>query len=103
MLTINALSTEYVRIPVAATLSGVEVNPVSDPLAIAIMPEGVAPDTLDWLTGSWEIDSDTYYARVLVGPDGGETTLSYGLYEVYVKIDDNPEQVVRRVGAIGVV
>ena len=103
MLTISALSTEYVKVPVAATESGVDVNPVTDALEMALMLPGYIPTDDDWFTGSWEVDSGTYYARVLVGPDGGVATLSRGLYEVYIKVADNPETVVRRVGAVGVI
>lgn len=105
MLLISSLTTEYVRVPVSATEAGVAVSPVSDTVDMAFVTAGSVPDDLDWASASWEQDASTgtLYARTLVGPDGGDVTLSSGgPYDIYVRIADNPETIVHRVGALAV-
>lgn len=102
----SALSTEFVRVPVSARDGSSEINPTSDVVSMAFVSAGSSPVSGDWKTGSWETDSTTtpvtYYARALVGPTGGVVTLSDGLYDVFVKIGDNPETPVRRCGAVAI-
>jgi len=99
----SALSTEYVRVSI-----GAGVDPTSDNVQMAFPATGVAPETSDWKSATWETDSTTspptYYARCLVGPgSGGLITLTAGgIYDVYVKIADNPETVVRNTGALAI-
>jgi hypothetical protein len=107
MYIVSALSIEYLRIPVAAVVSGSAIDPTSDVVQIAIVTTGNTPVTLDWKSATWETDAttdpDTYYARLLVGPAPGVQTLTAGqIYDTYVKVADNPETVVRNAGAIGV-
>ena len=104
---VSALSTEYVRCPVAATVDGGPIVPISDAVALALVPAGSTPGALDWHTGSWETDNSTtpatYFARLLVGPNGGALTLTAGvIYDTFLRITDNPEAPVRNVGALGV-
>lgn len=103
----SALSTEYISVPVAATVSGVAINPSTDVVQMAFVSAGDSPDSGDWVSASWEQDATgtptVYSVRALVGPTGGVTTLTAGtLYDVFVKIGDNPETVVRRFGAVSI-
>lgn len=96
----SALSTEYVRVAIDAG-----VDPTADTVQMAFPLAGNQPT--DWKSATWETDTatdpDTYYVRCLVGPGpGGVVTLVYGLYDVYVKVNDNPETVVRNTGALAI-
>lgn len=103
-LHISTLSTEYVRIPVSARVSGAWVNLTADAVTIALPARGVAPVSGDWKAASWETDSTTspatYYARLLVGPGAGGTTYLAGPYDCYVKVTDNPEVPVLLAGQV---
>lgn len=97
----DALTTEYVRTAVAAT----GVDPTGLAAQMAIVPTGADPESADWNASSWETDTSTdpptYYARLLVGPDGGDVELTAGvLYDVYVRVADPPETVIRNSGAL---
>jgi hypothetical protein len=98
-LTLPSLSREYVKVPVAATDSGTTVNPTTDVVQMAFPVAGVAPVSADWKTASWETVSGLYFARCTVGP-GGTVVLVVGLYDVWVKITDNPEIPVRLAGQL---
>ena len=102
----SALSTEYIRVPVFATDGSSEIVPTSDVVEMAFVPPGTSPAELDWESATWETDTNTtpvtYYARCLVGPDGGVVTLTESLYDVFVRVGDNPETVVHRTGAIAI-
>ena len=95
----SALSTEYVRVAIDAG-----VDPTADNVQMAFPVTGVAPESADWKSATWESTGGTYYARCLVGPGfGGVVSLTAGgLYDVYVKVADNPETVVRNTGALAV-
>lgn len=104
MHTQDALSTEYVRTVIGTTPA---VDPTADNVQMAFPVTGVDPVSGDWKSATWETDSSTspptYYVRCLVGPGlGGVVTLTSGLYDVYVKVSDNPETVVRNTGALGI-
>lgn len=103
----SAASTEYVRVAVGATANGAAIDPTVDNVEMAVIPAGSEIDEDDWLTASWEtdetVDPVVYYARCLVGPPPGLITLAAGnIYDVYVKVADNPETVVRNTGGLGV-
>lgn len=102
----SALSTEYVRVPITAMDGSSAIVPTSDVVEMAFVAPGASPETLDWNSATWETDNTTtpttYYARCLVGPDGGVVTLTETLYDVFVKVGDNPETVVHRTGAIAI-
>lgn len=112
-LSISALTTEYIRVPVALLNSGEPVDPSSLPVQLAFPATDASPST--WATGSWEPDGPSsfamtsagvriplYSARTLVGPGPGGTPLTAGSYDVWVKITSTPEIPVRRVGSLEV-
>jgi hypothetical protein len=89
------LSTEYVIIPVNVTKAGAAYDPTNDVVQFAFMPtQTQVPQSGDWIAGIWEEDPTSvlypYLAQCLVGPSG-TTTLTVGLYVIYLKITDNPE------------
>lgn len=84
-------STEYRRIKVTVTEDdGDPVNPTVFPVQIAFTLDGVKPVEGDWLTASWVTVGSTYYARILVGPDGG-VNLSDSDHHVWVRVDAGAE------------
>lgn len=91
---ISVGSTQYVRVPVAATISGAAHNPTGDTVKMAFLPAGVTPAGADLKTAVWETDPTTtpptYAAMCLVGP-AGTVTLPAGLYQVWVQVTDSPE------------
>jgi hypothetical protein len=97
----STLSTEYVRVKVAATVNGAAINPTSDAVQFAFTLDGANPTS--WVSGSWETDATgqvaIYYARTLVGPSGG-TVLAAGTWTVWLKVTDSPETPVRQVGVL---
>lgn len=104
MHTQSALSTEYVRVAIGTTPA---VNPTTDVVQMAFPVTGVDPISGDWKTATWESDTSTtpttYYVRCLVGPGaGGAITLVEGLYDTYIKVNDNPETVVKNTGALAI-
>jgi hypothetical protein len=106
MLIQSVLSVEYVKVPVSAEESGAAVDITADVVEMAFPLQDVAPVSGDWETAAWETDAtttpDTYLARCLVGP-GGAATLVVGTYDVYVRVTDTPEVVVRRAGNLKIV
>jgi hypothetical protein len=103
---LSALSLEYVRVPVSATLSGVATNPTTDTVQMAFPATGVDPVAGDWKAATWEPDTsvtpNVYYARCLVGP-GGTVTLAVGRWDVWLKVSDNPEIPARKAGLLQIV
>lgn len=102
-----AVSTIYVKVPVAATESGAVVDPTSGDVTMAFTAVGAdapAPGDSAWKAADWETDTtrdpDRYYARCLTGPDGGVITLTAASeYDVWVKIVGiAPEIVILRAG-----
>jgi hypothetical protein len=102
----SALSTEYVRVAVGAIEAGIVEDPSGDTLQMAFPATGVTPVAGDWKSATWESDLTTtpatYYARALVGPLGVITLVAGVLYDVYVRIVDNPETVIRNTGALAI-
>ncbi len=109
---IAAESTEYVRVPVAGTLDGILQDPTVDVVQVAVFPDTQdEPFNTDWRTGDWETDNTQdppiFYARVLVGPvatdplgNPSPLPLTDGTWQVWVKIFDVPEVVVRLAGRV---
>ena len=95
MITLSRLSTEYVLIEVAATISGVPVNPTGDTAQMAFMKSGAIPGSGDWHAASWETAGTVYYTRCLVGPANGGVVLAPGTWNIWVKVADSPEVPVR--------
>lgn len=104
MLELSTASTEYLRVPISAREAGAPVDPTADTVNLAFTTGGT-PGEDDWRAGSWETDPttdpDTHYARCLIGP-AGTGTLAVGQWTIWVRIDDNPEMIVRRVGLLRV-
>jgi hypothetical protein len=100
---ISVLSTEYVKVSVAQSVSGAVYNPTADTVQFAFLTSQTAnPATNDWVTGSWETAGTRYYARCLLGPGAGGHPLAVGTYFVWLKITDSPEVPVRDVGTLRV-
>lgn len=101
MLIQSALSLEYVKVIVAARVSGTTVNPTGDTVQMAFTAIDVDPIAGDWKAASWETDATTspitYFARCLVGP-AGTITLVVGTYDCWVRITDSPEIPARKSG-----
>ncbi len=102
----DALSTEFVRVAIGAVEDGLTIDPTLDTLQMAFPATGVTPVAGDWKSATWETDSSTtpstYYARALVGPTGVVTLTEGTLYDVYVRIVDSPEVVIRNTGALAI-
>lgn len=96
-LTISSLSTVYVHVPVRDVLFA--ADPTTSPVQVAFPARGVEPVESDWRAADWRTDSavtpPVYYARCLVGPMG-TVQLADGLYDVWVRVTDNPERPVLR-------
>jgi len=98
MITLSVLSLQYVKTSVQARVNGVVINPTNDAVQFAFPAPGVNPVPGDFKVGSWETTTGgAYYARCLVGP-GGTVALTVGTYDVWVKVTDNPEIPVARIG-----
>jgi hypothetical protein len=102
----DALTLEYLRVPISAKEAGVAVNPTSDTVKMAFVPKGTKPVNGDWKVASWETDGSTipatYLARCLVGP-GGTVQLAAGTYVVWVQVTDAPEIPIRDAGELIIV
>lgn len=106
-LALSSLSTQYVKVPVVATSAGAVVDPTADTVQFAFVAIGTVPGTSDWKAGSWEktgaIASNTFqcWARCLVGPSGSANP-GVGVWDVWVKIFDNPETPVIYAGQVNI-
>ena len=96
---IPAVSTEYVRVEVAATANGAAVDPTADTVQFAFLSSYAEPASGDWKSGSWDSENGRYYAQCLVGPSG-TVTLAKGPWFVWVKVTASPEAPVRQVGQL---
>ncbi|MGW7435697.1 hypothetical protein [Streptomyces sp. NPDC054849] len=97
---IPATSTEYISVTITASPAGVDLTGTPPQFQFLAETNRGNPALADWLTGEWE-DSDT--ARILVGPTGGETSLTRGDWHVWVRIDPpNDELIIRRSGTLTV-
>lgn len=83
-LYVSALSLEKIFVPITAT-----ANPTGDTVQIAVAPNYSNPTT--WVAATWSTVAGVYYATVLIGPGSAIGTLAAGLYQVWVKVTDNPE------------
>src|SRR3954452_21641036 len=97
----SALSTEHVRIAVAAKMQGAVYDPTGDTVQMAFIQGDGSPSSADWHTASWEVNGTTYYACCLVGPTGGTILPASPVpYTAWVKVTDNPEVPVRPAGQL---
>ena len=94
MITRSSLTTEYLAYPVTFISGGTTQNPTADVVQFALMPNpaNANPGVSDWHLGSWSTTSTpTYIAQILIGPGTGGYNPGPGLYNVWIKITDNPE------------
>jgi hypothetical protein len=101
MLTISRLTREYIFTDITTP------NDLTSATGeFAFMEPGEIPEELDWETGDILQEAEGWVARILVG-DGADVTLAspdtypYD-WQVWLRIDDNPERPVRRPGIITV-
>ena len=105
MQRIDRSSTEFVNATVKATIQGEPFNPTSDVVEFAFAAVSGRPTT--WYTGGWDGTSPisggtSYRAQILVGPGSTGPTLAPGIYAVFIRITDNPEQPVIPIGQLNV-
>lgn len=109
MITRSVLDTEYLAFPVALTVGGTPINPTTDAVAFAFMPSpaNADPATGDWHTASWTTTGNGgYLAQVLVGPASGGVVpapAGAGLWNVWIKVTDNPQVPVWLAGTLKLV
>lgn len=96
---IAATSTEYIKVTATSKAGGSSVNPAAAP-KFAFQPTSATgnPAVEDWLTGEWAAP----HARILIGPNGGVTTLALGEYRVWVTWAAGLETPVYRAGTLTV-
>lgn len=112
--TLSRLATEYRRIPVATRdNAGALDNPTTATAELAFIVEDAEPEEADWVDAQWETSepilieergwpqpvSTNYKVRLLIGPDGGHE-LDVGSFDIWARITDVPETIVRKVGRI---
>lgn len=105
MLTMSTLDTRYVRAPVEIKVDGVPVNVTVDVVQFAFMsnPPSAKPGVSDWHGASWDtVAPAEYVAQCLVGPGAGGVVLSAGVYDVWVKVVDNPEIPTQNTGLLSI-
>lgn len=102
MATQSVLSTRYCQVRVLVTNpDGTTYNPTADTVQMAFMPKppDAVPGSGNWHNGSWVVASGSaYFAQVLVGP--GSVVLTEGVYTVWLKVIDNPEELAEPVGEL---
>jgi hypothetical protein len=97
---LSSVTTEYVRVPVAAKEAGQVVNPTSFSVRFAAKAAGAEPGSGDWVFGDWEEEAGPrYLARVLVGPSG-PLNPGDGNWRLWVEINAQPEKIIRDSGSL---
>lgn len=95
---IASSSTEYVNVPILATIAGTPYNPTADAVQMAFVTGPSQPTVFfagDWVTTV----QGTFIAQCLIGP-AGPNVLAPGLYTVWIKITDSPEVPVKPAGTL---
>jgi hypothetical protein len=92
-VTQSVLSTQYIQIQITAMASSGIYDPTGDVVQFAFTPVGFpSQQPVTWYAGSWETDpGPVYWAQCLIGPGSGGVVLAAGLWEVWVKVTDDPE------------
>ena len=90
MITISVLSTQYLQIPVTATLDGASYDPTGDMVSFAFTTIGASPGPGDWNGGRW-VTSNGYLAQILIGPRNYGVALPAGVYQIWLSVTDSPE------------
>lgn len=88
---ISALSLQKVFVEVTTTAT---TDPTSDTVQVAVAPTYTQPAT--WVTGTWVKQAGVFFISVLIGPGSTLGALTAGIYNVWVKVTDNPEVPVMR-------
>lgn len=105
MLTMSTLDTRYVRAPVTIVVDTVPINPTLDTVQFAFMPNppSAKPGVSDWKAAVWDtVGPANYVAQCLVGPGVGGVVLTLGVYDVWVKVIDNPEIPTQNTGLLSI-
>lgn len=103
--TTTRASTEYVKVPVSAFEEGEALDPTALPVQFAATEVDTVthavpnPSPGQWFDGDWEQANETYFARGLFGPDGGED-LAVGEWAVWCRVISVPERPARKVGRL---
>ncbi|GAA1888243.1 hypothetical protein GCM10009837_07610 [Streptomyces durmitorensis] len=92
-----AISTEYVKVTVVTRAGGAQVQ-LAVPPQFAFLLTDTSPEEDDWLVGEWIAP----HGRILVGPNGGVTTLEPGEYTLWIKFAGGFETPVYRAGTLKV-
>jgi hypothetical protein len=95
----SVLTTEYIKVPVTALADGVAVNVSGDAVFMAFPLHRVDPISGDWQAAAWEDDAGQLYIICLVGPEHS-FSLPVGRYDIWVKVNDNPEVPVRKLNPL---
>lgn len=89
-VSISSLSTDYVQVKITPVMAG--YDPTSDSVQFAFSPSTypmTAPSV--WYSGSWvTLPGPAFWAQCLIGPASSVVTFTPGLYQVWVKVTDNP-------------
>lgn len=96
-LTFSSLSTRYVKCVVSTQENGVQSDPTTGTIEFAFVADDIEPVSANWQSASWEITSDEYLGRCLVGPSGA-VTLTAGAYDVWVRFTKAPEIIIEKIG-----
>lgn len=92
-----AISTEFVKVTVVARAGGTSIQ-LAVPPQFAFLLADTSPVAEDWLTGEWLAP----HGRILIGPNGGVTTLVEGEYTLWIKFAGGSETPVYRAGSLKV-
>lgn len=106
----SVLDTDYLAFPVAIIgAAGQPLNPTADAVSFAFMPSpaNANPGVSDWHTGSWFTTTNGgYEAQILVGPANGGVVpqpAGPGLWNVWIKVADNPQVPIWQIGMLQLV
>lgn len=103
VLTISSQSKERIKVPVRAEESGAVVDPTATVPKFAFLSVGVDPTgSTSWINGDWETITGppvTYKARVVIGP-GTSAALTEGFYDMWIRITQGAEDMMRKVGSL---
>lgn len=94
VLSMPSVSTQPVQQQVLATVGGAAYNPSGDTVQmsfVAVPTYGPPPNPTVWNAATWEVDpGPVYFASCLIGPANGGIVLAAGVYQIYVRIIDQP-------------
>jgi hypothetical protein len=95
MLTIHRRSVnsrELLKVVVEQARAETVVDITTLPVQMAVVEEGIHPDTGDYVPADWETISGKTYATALIGPGGGiQLALTDEFYIAWVKVNTGIE------------